>query len=226
MVTSFLIYVSGHLLIYLYSFGAYEGPRIVSFGRYMSTFFLGWIFVFIGFFIAIPKEPIKPYRFSHLVLKIILIISTLMALASYKQFLFVKKPYLAARVEVEKNLPIINKHCSLNSRIYFIWQNDTGLRSWIFGYGVCPRKTNCGQRRGPWSLGEPYYEGDVWTQNYTPAELLYVFKNYDYILIAKADDKFWERYGVLFNGIDTPQAGVIFKVNKTPDGSFSIQKIE
>ena len=224
MIISFLIYIFGHLLIYLYSFGAYEGPQIVSFGRYMGIFFLGWIFVFIGFLIAIPKEPIRPYRFSRLVLKIILFLSILIAVASYKQFIFVKKPYLSDRVKVEKNLPIINKYCPLNSKIYYIWQNDDtlGFKYWIFTYGVCPRKTHL----GGWSIGEPYYDGDVWTQNYTPAELLGVFRDCDYILIAKADDKFWEQYGVLFHGIDNPQNGVLFKVNKTPDGSISIKKLE
>jgi len=224
MVTSFLIYILGHLLIYLYSFGAYEGPRIVSFGRYMGIFFLGWIFVFIGFFIAIPKESIRSYQLSRLVLKIILIFSILIAVASYKQFLFVKKPYLQARIEVEKDLPIINKYCPLNSKIYYIWQNDDkkGLKHWIFTYGVCPRKTSL----GGWSVGTPYFDGDVWTQNYTPTELLDVLKDCDYIFIAKADDKFWEQYGVLFNGIDNHKDGVILKINKTLDGSVSIQKIE
>ena len=226
MITSFLIYILGHLLIYLYSFDAYEGPRIVSFCRYMVIYFLGWIFVFLGFFIAIPKEPIRPYQFSRLVLKIILISSILIAVSSYKQFIFVKKPYPSYRTEVDQNIPLVNKYCPLDSKIYFIWQNETGLRSWVFGYEIYPRRTNSGGHGGPWSLGEPYYEGDVWTHNYTPAELLDAFKNHDYIFIAKADDKFWKRYGVLFDGIDNPMDGIIFKVNKTQDGNVFINKIE
>lgn len=65
-----------------------------------------------------------------------------------------------------------------------------------------------------WSLGEPYYEGDIWTYKITPknwrAEIDKM--NYDYILIGRADDKFWQTYGDLFCGEDIVNHSQLFKV--------------
>lgn len=199
MAVFFVVYCFVHLWLYLYAFGGYEGPRLASFSRYMSIFFLGWGFVSIGFLVAVRKESIWRYRLSRLLLTIILTFLILLASPSNKDFLFGKSKPWALRSEVEQNLPIIERHCPLNSSVYYIWQNETGLRSWIFGYGIYPRKTNSGGHGGPWSLGEPYYEGDVWTADYTPEQLLNVFREYDYIFIGNADEKFWKRYGALFS---------------------------
>jgi len=224
LIISFLTYCFIHLLLYLYSFGAYEGTRVASFSRYMGIFFLGWFYIFIGLFFAKPKQTDSPYGFPPLVFKVLFILFALVTLLSFKQLLFAKKSYPLYRSEVDQNMPVVNKYCPLNSRVFFIWQNDEnqGLKKCVFGYEICPRKTNFWD----WSLGKPYYEGDVWTTNYTPEQLLNVFSEYDYILIARADERFWKRYGVLFSGIGEASKGVLFKIIKTPGRKITIQRIE
>ncbi len=66
----------------------------------------------------------------------------------------------------------------------------------------------------------------MWTTDYTPEQLLNVLGEYDYILIAKADERFWNIYGKLFDDIKEAPRGVLFKIIKTPDRKISIQKIE
>ncbi|MGD0335727.1 MAG: hypothetical protein ABSB18_01300 [Candidatus Omnitrophota bacterium] len=245
---SFICFSLILLLGYLYVFGEYEGVRIASFSRYISIFFLGWALVIIGFFVAIQKEAVWQYRLSRKLLAVILVFLILCSPPAaaklfysplkpqlqkcFKYFGYTKKDYLSAnsetervlqiRLQLEQSLPIINKYCPLNSRIYYIWQNDLGLNLWIMAYNICPRKINT----WGWSVGKPYYEGDVWTQNYTPSQLSDVLKEYDYILIGRADDNFWKGYRVLFKGIDKPEKGILFKIEKNTEGNIIIKEIE
>jgi len=216
---SFLSYCFIHLLLYLYSIGEYEGTRIVSFSRYMSIFFSGWFYIFIGLFLVNLKKLNLPYGFLRLILKMLIIFSALVSLFLFKTILFAKKPYPPYRVEVAQNMPVVNKYCPLNSKVYFIWQNDgdLGLKKCVFGYEICPRKTNFWD----WSLGSPYFKGDVWTTDYTPGQLLNIFSGYDYILIAKADEKFWKRYGALFKDADLTKYSLSADIHqKTSSGNL------
>ncbi len=224
LIVSFLTYCFIHLLLYLYSIGEYEGTRIASFNRYMGIFFVGWFYIFNGLLLADPKQPKSADVSPRLISKVLCVIFSLVVLFSFERLLFKKKPYLSDRTAVEQNMPVVNKYCPLNSRVFFIWQNDKarGLKKCIFGYVIFPRKTNFWD----WSLGKPYYEGDVWTTDYTPEQLLNVLGEYDYILIAKADERFWNIYGKLFDDIKEAPRGVLFKIIKTPGRKISIQKIE
>lgn len=52
-----------------------------------------------------------------------------------------------------------------------------------------PRSVGC------WSLGPKYYPGDIWTCDQNLSDLL---KDYNYIVINNADEKFWEANASLF----------------------------
>lgn len=224
LLVSFLAYCFIHLLLYLYSIGDYESTRIASFNRYMSIFFLGWFYILNGLLLATLKQLNSPGLFPRLISKVLCSILALVVFFSFERLLFEKKPYLSDRSAVEQNMPVVNKYCPLNSKVFFIWQNDEalGLKKCIFGYVAFPRKTNFWD----WSLGKPYYEGDVWTTDYTPEQLLKVLSEYDYILLAKGDERFWKIYGKLFDGINDAPQGVLFKIIRTHDRGISLKKIE
>ena len=83
-------------------------------------------------------------------------------------------------------------------QIYFISQASNGYERLIFNYDVAPNTVNteC------WSLGDKYYDGDVWTCDYTIDKFKNILKEYDYIVINKADNNFTSKYHELFEDKD------------------------
>ena len=62
-------------------------------------------------------------------------------------------------------------------------------------YGVMPRTTPSGLT----SFGTPYLPTDHWTSDLSSSEFMSRLQDSDYLLLARTDQQFWLRYGVLFD---------------------------
>jgi hypothetical protein len=208
----FCAYLGILLVLYLFSFGAYEGPRLVSFDRYVNTYLIGVLIVLFGVALS---QLFKEKRGRTATISIITI-CLLVAIPNLKAELL--DVFHVARGEINgqqnrdiervaKYWKVIESKTTPDSRIYFVWQGSNGTENTIFNYGIMPRRSN----RGCWSVGEPYTEGDVWTCRMTTSEFEQVLMDYDYVLVAHSDKNFADRFFPLF-GFEIAQEGSLFQV--------------
>ncbi|MFR5189969.1 MAG: hypothetical protein ACLTEH_01690 [Clostridia bacterium] len=79
-----------------------------------------------------------------------------------------------------------------------------------------------------WNLGAPYFEGDIWTYDITVQEWekKLIEESFDYVFIAKSDERFVQDYGSLFApDVDLTQIeNKVFQVVKTSQTTVSLQE--
>ena len=242
-------YLLGLLVMYMFSFGEYEGVRLASFSRYIKIYLVG--FSIILFSILLKLYLLKKQGVDDM-WKFLLLFSILcIVLASFSRLLgfgiallaMLLTVYLCKKYTLDKAqkflliFPMvivffhifytsstsestesknINRYCSLiqnnvpaNKKVYFIWQQSTGLQLQMLGYGIIPRFSN----QGCWSIGEPYYQGDVWTCSMDVEAFRSELHGYDYLFVAHADNRFRDQFSSLFNHDDVDE-GHLFRIAK------------
>jgi hypothetical protein len=107
-------------------------------------------------------------------------------------------PRLLINNRIEKFIPYMKER----DRVWVIWQNTSGLEFHVTRYLIAPRMVNGFNQSYRWSLGKPYYEGDIWTHDITPEDWRAIIDrdNYSYILVGGADGQFWDIFGEMFCG--------------------------
>lgn len=211
MLAGFGIFSFGLLLLYLHCYGGYEGPRLASFGRYMSTFLFGWSFVALGF---LARRAGKRGKHPIPSAALIAVLAAGIAAAAIPA-----RGMSPLRRSIREKAAYINEHVGPDKRVYIIWQNTRGFQYWVFRYELAPRHVN----NGAWTIGDPYYEEDVWTAGYSVQDWAEKLRDYDFVVIGGADDKFWERFGSLFRDAGKSRSGFLFEVKKGPGGQVSLE---
>lgn len=213
-------YLAFLLLSYLVFFSEYEGVRLVSFERYVATYYLAWFLVVYGFVCGSADKAKR-----SLIPAIVGLLSIGMLYFVPVQFFIdarsIAPPatWLAKRDQVDHLAYVIKTHIQPGEKAYFINQNSTGYEKYAFSYAMLPYDslTWC------WSLGEKYYEGDIWT---CPGKLESAIKDYAFVALYDVDARFWNDNGYLFSsdvkGIKTG----VFKVNKENNVVVSLSLVE
>ena len=173
------------ILLYLFFFGEYEGVRSAALVRYSSSFILAWaIFVLGRLFLYLARLKAKTILIPLVTLSIM--VATPSAFANDIRKIESNPVKLQARLDVEKVTPLVTRYVKPDQKVYFIYQRSVGFEKYIFSYLVLPIYSN-------WacpSLGNPYYEGDVWTCNLALEEAI---NGYDFLAIGNGDDLFWAK---------------------------------
>ncbi|CAO0820150.1 DUF2029 domain-containing protein [Desulfarculales bacterium] len=216
-------YLVGLMLLYMFSFSEFEGPRLASFVRYVNTMviplaLLGW-----GFALPTRDDPPGDQHPSgarqHLLVACLALFAVI--LASQTPSWSGMPKWLAKgdasqdRALITPMAEVVKKSVSTEKKVFVIWQNSSGRNFHIIRYEIAPRPTN----KWYFSLGEPYFDGDVWTEPLTLeawAQMLTAEK-FDYLFLAKADRQFWERFGTLFSPGTRQEMDLVFKVVSDPD---------
>ena len=107
---------------------------------------------------------------------------------------------------------MIKSKLSKNSNIYLVIQNSVGYDFWVMRYSLRPNQVNT---KYDWSVGEPYYDGDIWTKNKSAQTFFndLVVGEFDYVYLFKVDDKFKNKYGLLFDKEENIKNYALFRVN-------------
>ena len=170
------------IFLYLFFFGEYEGVRSGALVRYSSSFILAWaIFVLGRLFLYLARLKVKTILIPLVTLSII--VATPSAFANDIRKIESNPTKLEARLDVERVTPLVTRYVKPDQKVYFIYQRSDGFEKYIFSYLVLPIYSN-------WacpSLGNPYYEGYVWTCNLALEEAI---KGYDFLAIGNGDDLF------------------------------------
>lgn len=190
------------LIMYVFSFGPYEGPNLASFDRYMPTYVL--ISIFLIFMIFINMYSNKKNILSKLIILTILLILIQSPSSISKCIPRIIKP----KDNGFKGMAnIINKNAKKNSKIYIIAQNSSGDYQFYIKYYLDDKTTNLKY------YALPILENDNYEEYFNINVKDYMYK-YDYLYLAKIDDSFKEKYSFIFDNNNIKE-GNLYKINKS-----------
>lgn len=213
-----LIYTICLLVTYMFQFEEYEALHFASFERYLAIPLLG-----ILLFILYIWLDIKTRKKNYIVF---LILCVLLYSAPIENiYSFLSRDVVNNSIITRSKYSVLDRKIKDNvnsvSNIYVISQQDNGLDFWVMHYLFRPNIVKINQlpmlpgyARGGYSIGKPYYEGDVWSSDISPEDLLAEWiDNYDYVAILHANEYLNEHYSSLFDSVVHDNS--IYYIDKT-----------
>ena len=202
-------YTLALLISYLLIFTEYEGIRLASFERYLSTYILAWLLIVY----ALIASRLEARRSA---LALVGQLALALALALYAPAAYFKDlrkiesqgEALAVRQSTEALAAQIKPHLKAGDKIYFIAQKSNGLERTMFYYAMLPFTTSTSWC---WSIGPKYFEGDVWT---CQTHLHGLLKGFDYLALFNGDQQFWNQEQALFDAPSLNKVSGLFKINR------------
>lgn len=214
IITGFILYSVSLLILYLFTYTEYEAQNTAAIYRYLGTYLLGAL-VFIVF-MAIYIADHSQIEFSNKVVAIFLCSFLLLTPANkLAEFTVLAKLDVQSTQKMRepyKTSLNFNQIPSLkNGNLYFVSQNSDGFDYWVTRYQTTPVKTG-----GTWSLGKPYSNKDIWTQDISAEQWAEVLKkDYTHVYLFKVDDQFKKTYGSLFQDINSIKNDTLYVIDKT-----------
>ena len=215
---TWILYLWGLLVLYLFSFSAYEGPRLASYSRYVNTLLiptllLGWVW-------SIPKPTVpgeytvtkrKPLR--HGIYWTLLLIWGLGLLTQIPTFDELPRWHQHGKLARERAFiapyaRLIEENVPPDKAVFVVCQKSVGWEVNLLRFDAAPRRLN----RWLWSVGDPYFSGDVWTVPLTLAQYKEIISQYQYVLLIRTDDQYYKKFGSLFSS-QTKPSDRLFKVS-------------
>lgn len=186
----FVAYSIVLLLLYLFSFSSYEGPRLASIDRYILTYILGVLIFLGGTLLTISAgDKTKKNKIFLIVIAVIVILPNAgRILSDFARVSMNTYPSnTAGAISIlSKN---IKEKTSENSKIYIIWSGGTTDEGVIFSYYLMPRKNNaqCINIKPPMSVAT---ENDIWSCTMSIDQLKQKLSGYDYLFLGKTSEEF------------------------------------
>lgn len=207
-----VVYVAGLLLTYLFRFGDYEALRLASFERYMNTVYLAiWMFILLVTIYACCLWQNGKAAIMCAILFLIVVGSA--PIHDIREY-FHRKPVensIEVRANYEKVVSEIEYYSDGNDKIFFVSQEDNGFDYWVVRFSVRPNVFGDGN----WSIGEPFYAGDVWTKTITAKEWQNLLvEEYDMVALYELNDYFLEEFAGIFANPEDVAENTVYRVNK------------
>ena len=107
-----------------------------------------------------------------------------------------------------------------DDKLYLISIADKGGDLSAAHYILTPIKVNESKEgKANWSIGKPYYEGDIWTRDISVEDIRkIILRDYTYVFIQRSNEEFEEIYRELF--IDEIEEKALYKVVKSDDNAI------
>lgn len=216
------------LISYLYVFGGYEGLNLASFNRYLGTFVLGlFIFLIVVLFeeFLIINNKKRKYVFLSIFIFLVLI-SNKDTLLNYSIYIpYSKISGKSNREGYNMLLKPVFENCNENDKINYISIANGGMDYWVSRYLLSPITIN--YTGIGWSIGNPYYEGDIWSQYYDLKNYKNILSKYDYVFIYQINDEYLKNYGELFNQkASDVNRGQLYKVDSNSSTKYILELVE
>lgn len=235
----FFIYLGFLYFAYLNYFTPSDAEGLTSFNRYMSAY-LGGTFLYFAArvidsvrtysnFINSNKNENFEKSFKHRPNAIVLFLLFLTFFAPQGHLIYyisnpnTRSDSFRGPYEPVENL-IKEANFGLEDNIWVIKQHSQGIEYYMYQYMILPGKVG----KLPFSIGSPYGEGDIWTdQSMDAAKWQNELINFqiDYVLMAGASESFIAEFGNLFESPETLTQIGLYKVNKS-EGSVSLVKVK
>ncbi|MDO4573243.1 MAG: hypothetical protein Q4C13_07730, partial [Clostridia bacterium] len=204
-------YILGLGLMYLFKFGENEGLALASYARYIKTGYVFWALSLLGEGIYClnrhARRPLLPGAGLFAALLAAAVAASglvgLLSRQSARSSLLEQAEGAAAAALVESAVPE-------DARVYILTQAEDGYEYYLLRYLLYPHRVN----HGAFSVGEPFYEGDLWTVTMdmeTWRETL--LESYEYVLVYGGNDFLAGEWGEMFpEGLED---GSLYRVDKS-----------
>ena len=225
-----VVYAAALLVLYLFTYTVYEAMLLASFERYLGTYVLGMALVTAvallrGLF-ACRRRAVCAAGVAALLLGCALCVPR--GLLGRLTYGCVRDAAATAACR-ETYAPAARVHFlttdAEKDRVYVVVQNSVGLEYNILRYMLTPVHT---MKSGDgFSLGAPYGEGDVWTQDLSAAEWQQrLCEDYTDVYLYRIDDAFKERYGALFEETDHLRDHTCWQVIPQGEGACTLRFVD
>lgn len=186
------------LTLYVFNFGEIEGPNIASYDRYMDTYLIFCVSLIIMIFIRIFSIEYKKRKFNLLLLITLIIFIFIDGVHADKY-----KPVLKHdSINIyERCANVINKYTK-DKNVYIIAQDSVGDFQYIVKYYANPINVNLKY----FNLKKENVSDEY--RNKIKNKIL----KYDYLFLARSDDKFKENYGSLFENEDDIENECMYEI--------------
>ena len=210
LILGYIGYFLVMLVLYVFSFGPYEGPNLASFDRYMPTYVLICLFLIFMIFINIySSQKGKKSMLSKLVL-LTLILVLIQSPASIKKCFprIVKSPENGFKHMAE----VIDKNTENGAKIYIIAEDSVGDYQFYIKYYLDDKITNLNYFDLP-------VEGIDNYEDFFDTNVKEYMNEYNYLYLAKLNEGFKEKYSFLFD--NNISEGNLYKI-----GNNTLELIE
>lgn len=212
----FFIYFVGLGITYLFVLTEGESKELICFDRYISIAILPlWVLFICLILVYLQRiyDTVKYY--CLLVVSLLVLVSPTDTIVSYLDRETYDYSVGIRRVNFLPIINLINDIAGEGEKIYFISQEAKGTFDYFYcKYYVRPRIFPAEGNYFTWSIGEPFYDGDVITRTITvdewQAELL---EEYDYVAIYRLNDYFIEHFSSIFENPGDIAENTLFRVN-------------
>ena len=208
----FIVYSIVLLILYLFSFSPWEGPRLASIDRYILTYLLGLLIFLSGALINIGSEiKVKKYKIFLIAISLLIILPNTgrILLDTVRVILNTYPTYTAG--EISQISGFVNEKTPDSSRIYIIWSEGSNDESVIFSYFLRPRlsNTSCSFVKPPNSIKT---ENDPWSCLMSIEQFNETISSYDYLLLARPSEEFVNYFLDKFNIEYSENQSILFKI--------------
>lgn len=207
---SLVTYLIGLCFAYVFHFSEFEALRLASMDRYLNVVFLSvWLVILLvlGFWLD------RYCRWRELQAVFLLVLLLISPAGRFYEF--ARGDYVehsaTVRTPFEPLAEEIRRHCDGDDRIFFISQATTGFDYWVSRFNARPNAFN----GSTWSIGQPFFEGDIWTTPMTPEDWQRsLLEEYDYVALYRVNDYFLENFGSLFAQPEEIEINTLYRVNR------------
>lgn len=196
--------------IYAYGFSEYEATGLASYERYMNMPFL--ILVLVAVCMLLDSIG-RIFKDSNILACIAIVVGLIFGLnGSINKYMSRTDAENSKSFENSyRNIrPAIWYYCKPDDRIYFVSIADMGIDHLAAAYYVRPYSF----LNLSWSVGGPYFEGDIWSDNISPEEWMdMLVESCDYVYIHKTKEEFIDEFGVCFADPSAVENDTLYEVD-------------
>lgn len=206
-------YILGLCILYMFKFSDYEAVRLASFERYINTAFVSvWMIIVLLAVDFIQQLSPKQNIAAALLLGVTMVCTPWPNVASFLDRSAVVNS-IAIRQPYESVISSFKQFDKpQEEKIWVISQEDKGLDFWIMRYSMRPNRVD---NSWAWSIGEPFYDGDIWTRSINAQEWQNLLaEGYDYVILYNINDYFVESFATVFAHPEDIQKNAIYRFNK------------
>ena len=212
-VLELILYMLGILIMYLFKFSEYEAMQLASMERYVAVPLLSvWLLTVLLAVGLIAEGGLDRNMLAALLLCTVLAGTPNTALQG-----LVNREVVGSSIAARQPITVLQeaftaRYQGAPAQIYFLSQEDTEYARFMAKFSLRPHTVSADLG---WSLGEPFYEGDVWTRPCEPEALREeLLAHYDFLMIHRMNEDFAERFGGLFEKPEDIGPDRIFAVNR------------
>ena len=213
MIVLSVVFVAGTCVSYMYKFSEHEALQLAGFGRYIKIIFQCWyVFILLLIIHYVIKNRNSKMRVEVVCFCFIMSILPWTTIAmnvtgqTVDNSFAHRAPYQVLINQIEQ----VTKDDEKPSDITVICQETKGYEQLLFRYALRPHEVDW-----KYSIGEPFYEGDGYTEEITAEEWQErLVSKRDYVALYKINDYFVTNFSSVFENPEEIMENGLYKVNK------------